>query len=216
MKHTSATDKLVHMTIQHHISREALNATVDEIVGEIVRDKQRLSMAFHEAGHAVAAVALGAVLDSAVVTDGKRTGNTFGRPSGLTTLDSEIPAGRTASIAYAGPWSQARASAGKRPTMAQLYAALQYGSHEGKDGDGAKLCMTAGGTASGSVVTPLIERCWSAVTKVADKLFRDGCADHSDVCAALGLSSDPEIQSVELALIRSGSTPGTFKVSQGR
>jgi len=35
------------------------------------------------------------------------------------------------------------------------------------------------------------------------------------VCAALGLSDDGGLGSVELAMIRSGSAPDTFTVTQG-
>lgn len=151
---------------------------------------------------------LGGQLRSAVLTDGTRKGADFGEPTGLTSLDVP-PEGRTAQVAYSGPWAQARGRAGKRPTQAQLLAVLDTGGRRDRD----TLCAS-GGTAAGSDVVPLIERCWGAVMTVAQKLFRDGCVTHKDVCAALGLSPDPETRGIELAMIRSGSTPGSFSVTR--
>jgi hypothetical protein len=58
----------------------------------------------------------------------------------------------------------------------------------------------------------MLERCWSAITACAWKLYRTGEVRHDDVCAALGLPDAGGPSSFALALIRSGSTPGSFTV----
>lgn len=108
------------------------------------REREHLELCVHEAGHAVAAVALGGVIRSAAVTNGRVMG-----VRGLTKVDT-VPHGRDPEIAYAGPWSQARWSAGRRPTQRELYALF--------DGGGRGDCDTlslAGGTYLGMSVTPL-------------------------------------------------------------
>jgi hypothetical protein len=37
---------------------------------------------------------------------------------------------------------------------------------------------------------------------------------HADITSALGLSADPDTAAIELALIRSGSAPGSFTVTK--
>jgi len=61
-------------------------------------------------------------------------------------------------------------------------------------------------------IEPMLERCWSAVTSCASKLYRTGEVRHDDVCAALGLPDAGAPSSFALALIRSESTPGSFTV----
>ncbi len=199
----TAVTRLADVTRRHQTPMPLLAALIKH-------EHARIDVCRHESGHAITAVVLGGVLQSATVTDGERQGNTIGRPTGLTTLDS-MPPGSEAAIAYAGPWSQARGRAGRRPTMRELWAVLDTGGRRDHDA----LCA-AGGTHSGSDIEPLLTRCWSAVEKAAARLFRDGCICHDDVVAALGLSTDPEIRATELAMIRSGSAPGSFSVTRAR
>ena len=58
------------------------------------------------------------------------------------------------------------------------------------------------------------ECCWPSVLTVTTKLFDYGQVDHADVCAALGLTNDGGPGSVGLAMIRTGSAPGTFTVTR--
>jgi hypothetical protein len=74
------------------------------------------------------------------------------------------------------------------------------------------MLSAAGGPAAGVGITPLIERCWPAITKVAAQLFRDGEVMHEDVCEALRIP--PRDNGHHLALIRSGQAPGTFTVTR--
>jgi hypothetical protein len=157
------------------------------------RELDHLQTCVHEAGHAVAGVVLGARLRSAVVTSGR-----VWRTEGLTTF-ADRPYGRDAEIAYAGPWSQARWRAGRRPTQRELYAVL--------DGTGyrdERALIASGGTHLGHSVTPLIERCWPAVIRTAQVLHRGGEASEADVLAALGVTDGGGATSVQLASIRSG------------
>ena len=113
------------------------------------------------------------------------------------------------SITYAGPWAEARWLAGRRPSQRDVYPVLDTTGHF----DDKALCA-AGGTVTGARVVPQLTRCWPSVAKVAQKLYRDGEARHDAVCAALGLSDSGGPCSVELAMIRSGSVPGSFTVTR--
>lgn len=154
----------------------------------------RLATAFHEAGHAVAAVALGGRVHQVLVDDHPRTE--------FTTL----PAGTASAVTFAGPWSEARWTHGRVPGPADIRAALT------RNGSDDQALCAAGGPHQGAFVVPLLERCWPAIKTVTRQLYRTGTAAHADVCASLGLSDDGGPGSVALAMIRSGSHPGTFAV----
>lgn len=158
----------------------------------------RIATAFHEAGHAVASVILGGHVHQAVIHDdgGGRTGHDV------------MPAGTEAAITLAGPWCEARWTLGRAPGPLDLRRVLAI-----NQSDDRALCA-AGGPHMGAEVVPLLERCWPAVKAVTTKLYRTSRADHADVCAALGLSDDGGPSSLGLAMIRSGSTPGTFTVAR--
>jgi hypothetical protein len=166
-------------------------------------ERERVDLAFHEAGHAIAGVLLGGQLRCAVVGDGR----VFG-PTGLTRFD-HLPASHDATVAYAGPWAQARWTTGRRPTMRDLYAHMACTRH---DSDAAVL-RRSGGTSAAAEVVPLLERCWPSVVKLAVQVFRGGEVSHPDVVAALRLSRDPATRAFELANIRAGAAPGTFTVT---
>jgi hypothetical protein len=166
------------------------------------RERERIEVAFHEAGHAVMAVALGLRVRTAVVGQGARS-----RARGHTAFE-ELPEGHDAAVTFAGPWAQARWRAGRRPGTADLWRVLD-GDGDG-DGDYEVLCAS-GGLAAAPAVEPLLERCWPAVVKVAQQLFATGEVFHADVCAALEIP--PDDNGHHLALIRSGSVPGSFTVT---
>ena len=65
---------------------------------------------------------------------------------------------------------------------------------------------------AGAGVVPLLERCWPSIRTLAAQMWRDSEVRHADVCAALGIP--PQDNGFELALIRSGSAPGTFTVTR--
>jgi len=203
MTQNSAIDRLVALTFPYRHDPVAM-AQVEAVARYAYK---RYETCWHESGHAVSAVVLGAQIRSVVVPDDEGLTD----PSGLTSIEPDsFPAGRKAAIAYAGPWAQARWIAGRRPTLRQLYSVMQ---HHTPATDGAVLCAS-GGTAAGSDVVPLMERCWPAVAKVASKLLIESRASHEDVCSALGLSRHS--RGIELAMIRSGSSPGSFRVTAPR
>ena len=164
-------------------------------------ERSEIETAFHEAGHAVAAVALGGVIHSAVVASGRASG-----VQGLTTMH-EMPIGeRAAEIAYAGRWAQARWRAGRGPSQREMWAVLDTtGCRDHRE-------HLSGGTSMATRVVPLLERCWPAIVKVAQQLFRDGEVRHEDVCAALQIPAGDNGH--HLALIRSGCVPGSFTVTR--
>jgi len=111
------------------------------------REREHLEVCIHEAGHAVAAVALGGALRSAVVAHSRVTGL-----QGLTTV-ADMPHGRDPEIAYAGPWSQARWRAGRSPSQRQVFAVLGGSGYRDE-----RALIAAGGTYLGTSVVPLAEQ----------------------------------------------------------
>ena len=169
----------------------------------------RIETAWHESGHAVAGVLNGGVLTASTVTDGPVRGGMAGLPSGLTTFAS-LPSTRHAPVAYAGVWTQAWARAGhSRPGRRELFAVLESTGCKDRE-----VLTAAGGPDAGESVVPLLETCWAAVTTLAAKLLRTGKINEADVLAALNLSSDPATRTLELSMIRSGATPGSFAVTR--
>lgn len=160
------------------------------------REREHLEVCVHEAGHAVAGVALSAQLRSAVVTSSRIWG-----VEGLTTF-SDRPHGRDPEIAYAGPWSQARWCAGRRPTQRELFTVLKAGGHKDE-----QALIASGGTHLGLSVVPLIEMTWPAVVSVAQVLHREGEARHEHVLAALGVDDGGGTGSVQLASLRAAMRP---------
>ena len=152
-------------------------------------DRQRIAAAFHEAGHAVAAVVLGGRVHLAVLDDTPR-------------IEFDVIAsGREPEVTYAGPWCEARWLAGGHPGPLDIHRVLAANPSDDKS-----LCA-AGGPAVGAGVVSLLDRCWPAVKAVTKQLFYAGEIGHADVCAALGLSDDGGPGSLDLAVIRSGSAP---------
>jgi hypothetical protein len=147
---------------------------------------QDLAAAFHEAGHAVAAVLLGCRVRQAVLGASPRTEYDV-LPDALAPL-----------VTYAGPWAEARLARGRHPGPRDVHRVLVANAS-----DDRALCA-AGGPAAGLGVVPLLERCWPAAEWVAAELVVTGQIGHADVCTALGLSDEGGPGSVELAAIRSG------------
>lgn len=157
------------------------------------REREHLELCVHEAGHAVAGVVLGGQLHNAVVTSSRIWG-----VNGLTKF-SDRPHGRDPEIAYAGPWSQARWRAGRRPTQRELFTVLKAGGHKDE-----QALIASGGTHLGLSVVPLMERAWPAVVRVAQQLHRSGEVTQADVLAALGISDGGGRTSAQLASLRAG------------
>lgn len=172
-------------------------------------DRERIAVCFHEAGHAVASVALGGAVTMAVVGP-NGSGGAMGEVQ-----HNHVPVGAMSAITYAGPWAQARWLAGRRPTQRDLYAVL--------DGHGCRdyaALQASGDTAEASRIVPLLERCWPAITTLAVKTLyhpRKAClARNADVLAALGITDGGGPGSHQLAMIRSGRAPGSFRVTPAR
>lgn len=163
------------------------------------KQREHLELCVHEAAHSVAAVVLGGVIRSAVVASGRVIGT-----QGLTTL-AEVPHGRAAEIAYAGPYGQAKFRAGgRRPSQRQVFTVLRTCGYK----DARSLTVTAAASATGDHdgrdVVPLLERCWPAVISVAQQLRRTGQVRQADVLEALGVTDGGGLTSVQLASLRSG------------
>lgn len=160
------------------------------------REREHLELCVHEAGHAVAGVVLGGQLHNTVVTSSRIWG-----VNGLTTF-SDRPHGRDSEIALAGPWSQARWRAGRRPTQRELFAVLKAGGHKDE-----QALIASGGTHLGLPVVPLIEMTWPAVVSVAQVLHRSGEASQAEVLGALGITDGGGRTSAQIASLRAGMHP---------
>ncbi|MGV7518138.1 hypothetical protein PJM49_26465 [Mycobacterium kansasii] len=160
------------------------------------RERNHLELCVHEAGHAVAGVVLGAQLRSAAVTNSRVWGT-----DGLTSF-ADSPHGRDPEIAYAGPWAQARWRVGRRPNQREVFAVLSASGYKDE-----RVLIASGGTHLGHFVTPLVERAWPGVIRVAQQLYRAGEATHADVLAALGITDGGGPTSVQLANLRAGMRP---------
>ncbi len=174
----------------------------------IRHEHARIDLALHEAGHAVAGVLHGGVVSSCTVTSGRVKSGVITQPNGSTSF-STLPSGRHAEVALAGPWGQVRGRTGRRPGPREIHAVLSTTGCRDRE-----VLTAAGGSDSGDAVVPLLERCWPSVAELAALLFRTGKVSHTDVLAALKLSSDPQVRSIELAQIKAGAAPGTFTISR--
>lgn len=104
----------------------------------------------------------------------------------------------SAAISYAGPWAEARWTLGRAPGPAEMHRALA--THRADD---RALCA-AGGPSAGAEVVGLLERCWPAVKALTTRLYFGSQIDHTDVCAALGLTDDGGPATLGLACLRAG------------
>ncbi|BBY67758.1 hypothetical protein [Mycolicibacterium helvum] len=162
-------------------------------------DREHLDLCVHEASHAVVGVALGAQLHRAVVAGGRVTGM-----HGLTRFEpDDFPEHRNAEVAYAGPYGEAKFGAGGRcPSQRQVFTALRTTGH---DDDRVLIASApADGWHTGRDVVPLLERCWPAIIRTAQKLLAHGEVRHADVLAALDITDGGGHTSAQLACLRSG------------
>lgn len=175
------------------------------------RDRRRLLTSVHEAGHAVAAVALGGRISKAVVLAETAAVSSRDKKPVVwgKTVHAEVPAGGLPKITYAGPWAEARFLAAERPMATDLLSVLNTAGHLDD------LALSAsGGHRDGALVVPLLERCWPSVLTVARKLLSGAEVHQRDVCTALGLTDDGGPGNFELSLIRSGQAPKTFTTTR--
>lgn len=164
------------------------------------RERRHLAACVHEAGHAVACAVLGGEVGSAVVSNSR----VFG-VEGVTTFN-RLPDTIDARVTYAGVFAEARWEHGPRPTTAQLRQLRSRNCD-----DERQLCAAGVRDMSGNptaearaAVPPMIDRCWPAVTRVAQQLFTTGEATHDDVLAALGVTDGGGLGSSQLASLKAG------------
>ncbi|MGH3725009.1 MAG: hypothetical protein ACRDUS_12920 [Mycobacterium sp.] len=164
-------------------------------------------IACHEAGHSVVAVLIGGQVAAAEVF-----------PAGVTDRDGKngycryVPGNLAVAqhehlIAAAGAAAEAVWEHGPRATHQQAQERLT-GSHDAEFL--RRRALTAGAAPSvspTSEVLPLVVRCWPAIESLAAQLDERGSITHTDVTAALGLSSDQNRHGFELNNIRGGLRP---------
>ncbi|MDF0532205.1 hypothetical protein P0W64_15025 [Tsukamurella sp. 8F] len=165
---------------------------------ERVRRQQRLALAYHEAGHAVAAVLLGGQGISARLRDDDLEGETA-----MSHLDEH----RQPDVGWAGPYAEARFRRGRRPGYYEVRNLLDQNPHD------EALIAAAGPAPDFAYVEQVVDRCWPAISRVARALASAGEVDHGGVLFALGAYGSRRKTSHTLALVRSGWAPGELKVS---
>ncbi|GAA1462692.1 M50 family metallopeptidase [Williamsia maris] len=171
--------------------------------------EQRVYIAFHEAGHAVATVLSGGRVGMARIVDNDPT--TIGMCETYDHHERD-----DALIAWAGPYAEALARWGDKGRPDVRTGLLQVLAASGRRDqsviDLAKM-RDVGYSDDHRTIEKHLKTCWRAVGDVATALI-DGPVTHTDVTRALGLSSDPEVSAHQLHLIRAGRKPGRFSVTK--
>ncbi|QNG19348.1 hypothetical protein G4H71_18315 [Rhodococcus triatomae] len=152
-------------------------------------ERERIAVAFHEAGHAVAGALSGARIVCCVLTDDPAAP---GR-----TEYAELPEHAETGGNLRRPFAEARHS----PALADIGAALSGTC------DGDELAELGGGLARD--IEPLLSAAWPAVRALAADLFRDGHAGHGDVLRALGATSDDDLPIIRSLIKAKVWTPPT-------
>lgn len=175
-----------------------------ELAAKVTADElTELDTGMHESAHAITAALMGGRVRNAFVA---RPGNVVTHHHGLTKFDRGMTPDRNAAVGYAGPWGDARWWAGRRPTHHDMVTTLAAASPEDR-----KLLEAGGGYhAVDPNLSNLLERCWPSVMRLAGQLFKLGEIRHEHVLAALGLTEENAAHG--LAVIRSGSAPGSFTI----
>ncbi|MGH3583202.1 MAG: hypothetical protein ACRDUB_16545 [Mycobacterium sp.] len=173
-----------------------------DLAAKVTTDEMaELDLGIHEGLHCITTALMGGRVRSAVVT---RPSKATGHSHGLTKFDTGLSRDRNSAIGFAGPWSDARWLTGERPSMRALAITLKHASEE----DTALIAAGGGHHAVDPGVRDLLERCWPAAMVLAGQLFKNGEVRHEHVLAALGLNEGNAAHG--LAVIKSGSAPGTF------
>lgn len=165
------------------------------------------ALCFHEAGHAVVGTVLGGEVSTAAVFAVDKYAK---QPRQGVTKFADLSTGREPAVALAGPWAEARWNIGgqRRPTLREVERVL------GARGREDRRAITAGGATVSdhfAELSVLMDRCWSPVVTLAQKLHSDREIHHEDVCSALGIPINDNGH--HLSLIRGGAPPGSFAVT---
>ncbi|MDL9947759.1 M50 family metallopeptidase [Gordonia sp. ABSL11-1] len=166
-------------------------------------EREQFAIAIHESGHAITATLLGDEVGVVELTPDHPT------TLGQCTLSHEtFPGVNNARIAFAGPYSEAFWRHGGPPPSAALRRVLMAGGRQDEK------VVRESGDERPADVPRLISNCWGSITGLARVLFINGSATQADIDKALFLPEhEPEARAFALASIRSGSAPGSFKVT---
>ncbi|GAC68870.1 hypothetical protein [Gordonia soli] len=164
--------------------------------------KARYGTAIHESAHAITATVLGHTVRKITLgTVDPEHPHRLGTCVYATRFDDQD----RAAICYAGPYAQAFYLHGGPPTPKAIRSAL--------DGTEDYAAMTAAGDTRPAEVPRLVVSCWSSITMLANRVYMRGSATQADVDAALQLPRDDlDGRHHALAVIRSGSVPGSFTI----
>lgn len=188
-----------------------MTSTVDRVVSALAADpdylRWRLSLAAHEAGHAVVAAVFGTQIASVRVWQGgPPIVSEHGREAlGVCEYASADPVAEAHRplIAAAGAVAEAVALYGPQPSPVQIGALLD-GTEDGDELRQAAMTAAAGAPSPTVEVLPLVRRCWPAIAALAAQMDSGKVVSHRHVVAALGLSNNYQLHPFELANIRAG------------
>lgn len=162
------------------------------------RDR-RFATAVHESAHAIVATILGGAITLAELTLDEP--NSAGRCTYAT-----LPEQHALAVTYAGAYAEARWEDGRNVDHRAIRAALQRHPSD-------RAVLRASAAPLPRHVEPIIERSWRSILALAEGMFHTGHVGPSQVSAALMLPAENPQRAHALAVIRSGSAPGSFTVS---
>ena len=164
--------------------------------------KARYRTAIHESAHAITDAILGHRVTK--VTLG--TDPAHPHRNGSCAYSTRFNDQDRAAVCYAGPYAEQFHLHGGPPTTQAIRRAL--------DGTEDLAAMTAAGDTRPTEVPRLIATCWASITALANHVYRHGSATQADVDTALKLPRDDQDgRHHTLAVIRSGSAPGSFTIA---
>ena len=170
------------------------------------RARARLAAMYHEASHAVIAALHGAHITTVEILDAHPAHSGRCSYTGLT-------AAAEAAVTLAGPVGEARWTYGARPSPREVHSVLDGNCLADGSGDYDKL--TASGDPLPWEVGSLVETCWPAIRAITQHLIRHDRADHTVICAALGIPETDGHLSAQASAIRAGLSPTPQKLPAG-
>lgn len=164
---------------------------------------EQMAACVHEAGHGIVARVLGHSVSGVTLTL-----TADASPQAVCEVVQRFGGRPDPAVAYAGPWAEEFWRNNGVPTSAGIRRSLARNANDAA-------MITASGEPAPLSVPRLLVDCWESVRHLAGTLYVNLTATQDDIDTALRipLDADEPTKNHALALIRSGSVPGTFKVS---
>ncbi|MEU7767912.1 M50 family metallopeptidase [Nocardia sp. NPDC049190] len=161
-------------------------------------ERERIAVAFHEAGHAIAAVLAGGRVTEVTLSSGP---DAHGQCQ-----TADLPTSAEALVAVAGPWAAARWTTGAVPSWRDVRDELAA------QPDDFAVVAAASPDDDPYRVGRWLETVWPAVRELSATLYRDGRIGHRQITEALGLPLWGVETSAVAASIKSGCWSPPVKI----